>query len=116
MLNTGLNTYGKSSQSWADYLMDQHAGVLDKLGVEDFKHKAGMAWSLLTQDEETMRRYRSQHTEKGAARSAMGSPDQIKKRERIFAERSTLETMYANREVADDIILSKKLYEFYLEE
>ena len=95
--------------------MEQHEGVLENLGVNHLKEQASVAWSLFSQDPETRRRNRVQHTERGAARSGMGSADQQKKREKMFAERQWLDDMLESDEYPTDIVTSNKLFNYHLE-
>ena len=114
--------YGRQSveqaaprQSWTDFFMDQHEAVLEKMGFNHLKEQASTAWSLFSQDPETRRRNRIQHTERGAGRSGMGSEDQQKKRERMFAERETMDHYLNSNEYPTDIVTANKLYKYYHE-
>ena len=102
-------------QSWADYFIEQHEGVMERIGLTHLKEQASMAWSLFSQDPEARRRTRMSHSERGAARSGMGSDDQQKKRERMFAERDTMEHYLNSEEFPTDIVTSNKLYKYYHE-
>ena len=71
---------------------------------------------MLRPDAETMRINSKLHSERGGARSGMGTPEQAAKRERMFAERQRIEDMYNNGEVADDIRTSNLLFDYYKEQ
>jgi hypothetical protein len=46
------------SSSWIDYMVDQHQELLEKVGITNIKEQASLAWSLFTQDKDTIRKNR----------------------------------------------------------
>ena len=98
-----------------DAFWARHEELLNKWGVEHLKEEAKKAWSLVTQDADTLRINSMAHHERGGARSGMGTPEQSKAQERMFAERERIETMYENKEAPKDPRESKLLFDYWLE-
>ncbi len=95
--------------------MDSHQGLLDRMGITHLKEQAALAWGILSNDPETRRKHRMQHSERGAARSGMGPEEQFKKQEQMFAEKQWLDDMLESDDYPKDIMTSNKLFNHYLE-
>lgn len=101
-----------SPASLVDKMFDTHQLLIDKLGIGHMKDMASKAWNVWHPDAETTRLNSKMHSERGGARSGMGTPEQSAKRERMFAERQRIEEMFENNEKPTDIGTANKLIEF----
>lgn len=90
--------------------------MVEQIGLGKLYDQMSDTISLLTQSDHFTSTLRKNHADRGAFRSGMGAPEQLKGLETMFAERERMEDLEVTKEIVTDLGLADRQFKYFSEQ